>query len=98
MPTTIGYVAGTPIAVRIRGTGQEILIGATCLGRHLAQLLAGNGEARQEGAYLVLAHDRGVDGRLKELADVTVAVRYAHPTLVQLALGFTGASERDGQG
>ena len=97
MPEPIGRVANTSITVRSRGTGQEILIAATDLGRVLARLLAGNSRApTQEGAYLILTHDREVDGRLKELADVTVAIRYAHPTLVQLVLALDRKDESDG--
>ncbi len=86
MPTLIGHVAGTAIAVRTRGTDQEILVAATGVGRALVRVLAENGTAREEEAYLVLPHDREIDRRLKELVDALVAIRYAHPTLVQLTL------------
>ncbi len=86
MQTEIGSIADTPIIVRTRGSDQEILIGATEVGQALVQLLGGGREARREGTYLVLPHTSGVDRRLMELADVTVAIRYAHPTWVQLTL------------
>jgi hypothetical protein len=84
--TPIGHVAGTAIAVRPQGTGQEILVSATGVGRALVQVLAENGAVREEETYLVLSHNQEVDRRLKELADALVAIRYVHPTLVQLTL------------
>ncbi|HIE38213.1 MAG TPA: hypothetical protein EYP77_03935 [Anaerolineae bacterium] len=93
--TPIGHVAGTAIAVRTQGAGQEILVSATGVGRALVQILAENGAAREEDAYLVLSHDQEVDRRLKELADALVAIRYTHPTLVQLTLEL--GEENDGR-
>lgn len=90
--TSIGHIANTDISVRTRATRQEILIAATDVGRVLAQLLAGE-NIRAEGDCLVLTHDRAVDARLKELADVTVAIRYANPGLVQLTLALDSGGD-----
>lgn len=92
----IGRVADAEVAVRSRGVSQEILILATEAGCALARLLGDGTEARREGDYLLLTHDRGVDERLKQLADVVVALRYAHPTFVQLALALEGGGGEDG--
>ncbi len=90
MTTTIGRIAGTGIAVRVEGSDQQVLVAATDLGRALVHLLAAGREVRTEGDYLVLVHDREVDERLKELADVSAALRYAHPSFVQLPLRLGG--------
>lgn len=87
----IGKIRGTQIATEIRGPNQNVLIEDTDTGKHLAHLL-GLDPTRARPvtlgtiSYWRLPHSDGVDALLKELIDVLISVRYAHPTLTQLSL------------
>lgn len=68
-------------------------IEATPRGAHLARALA-EGEPDIEGAFFSVPYDRGMDGRLCDLIDALIAVRYAHPGLLQLRLELDTAEVR----
>lgn len=87
----IGTIRDTQIATEIRGPNQNILIQDTHTGKRLVALLGFNPGGMQPVtvatiSYWRLPHSDGVDGLLKDLIDVLISVRYAHPTLTQLSL------------
>ncbi len=94
----IGTIGDTRIATEIRGPNQNILIQATPTGKQLAGLL-GLDAARarpvtvESAAYWRLPHSDGLDAFLKDLIDVLISVRYAHPTLTQLSLQLEVSSD-----
>lgn len=89
---TIGQIGDTEVVVRRTESRQEILIQATDVGQALARLL-GNGGVRREGDYLLLAHDCAVDERLKQMADVVITLRYAHPAFTRITLVLGGGDD-----
>ncbi len=68
------------------GTEQWILFPPTPLGECLARLLGGGAEPVPREGYLGVRHDREVDGRLVQLIDGLIGLRWAHPTFTQLEL------------
>jgi len=85
----IAQIGNTIIAVRpLNSHSQEILIQATTLGERMAHLLSENAHPEQvEGCeFFVIPHDEEADGRIKEIIDALVTIRYAHPHYVQLVL------------
>jgi len=80
--------------VSLSGT-PTLRIEATPRGAHLARALAGSeGEPEVEGPFFIVPYDRGMDGRLCDLIDVLIAVRYAHPGLLQLRLELDASEAR----
>jgi hypothetical protein len=87
----LSHVANTEVGVQPTLDGQDILIQHSDLGQRLACLLAdGNTEIirRGETLYWRLHHSPEVDRLLRELTDLFISIRYAHPTLVQLELAL----------
>jgi len=89
----IGHIDGAEIGVRLTATGQEILIQQNGIGQYLAQLLkAADPAARLQTervggvGYWRISHTDPVDELLMRAADLFIAIRYLHPTLVQLQL------------
>ncbi|MEA3310020.1 MAG: hypothetical protein U9Q70_11005 [Chloroflexota bacterium] len=70
---------------------QQIHIEATPWGERLAHLLSATPQW-EEGRWVV-AHTSAVDARLRGLTDLLIALRYQHPTLLQLELTLTPAEE-----
>lgn len=62
---------------------QWLYIEATPWGKLLAQLL---GQPVLVGTEWQLVHSRALDARLCQLTDFFIALRYQHPTLLQLEL------------
>jgi hypothetical protein len=66
-------------------TGAPLLrIQATAWGRHLAETLGT--VVREEAGFYVVPHSADLDARLCALIDTLIALRYHHPTLLQLSL------------
>lgn len=102
----LGHIGGAEIGVRHSLRGQSILIQEGKAGWHLARLL---GVAVPEvillagEPFLQIPHTDRVDELLKQIVEALIAIRYAHPTLVQLHLdlpalapsgGAAGGAER----
>lgn len=93
---SVGRIGEVRVSVGQRD-GQVVIAiwfrAGTLGGMALANLLAGGGGVvtlRPEGQWMQadVVYDAGVDGRLVELVDLLTAVRYAHPTMVQLPLAL----------
>ena len=85
----LGWLDGAEVGVQPTLDGQDILIEHSDIGQSLACLLAfGKAETarREEVLYWRIPHNDEVDGILMELIDLSISIRYAHPTLVQLEL------------
>ena len=90
----LGSIDNTEIGVATTATGQDILIQQTPAGRVLATLLttASHEPVTIEGVqvgdmkYWSVPHNRGVDKVLIALTDVLTAVRFLHPSYVQLQM------------
>lgn len=65
--------------------GQTVRIQATDLGIHLAHLL---GAVLMPDGMYVVTHSREVDHLAMELIDMLIAMRYSHPSFVQLRLAM----------
>lgn len=90
---SIGHIDGAEIGVQLTSGGQDILIQQSGVGRYLAQLLnavnpQGKMQTVQVGdtAYWCISHTDPVDELLMRAADLFIAIRYLHPTFVQLQL------------
>ena len=90
---SIGHIDGAEIGVRLTATGQDILIQQNGIGQYLAQLLNAVDPAARlqtvqvgDAAYWRISHSDPVDELLMRAADLFIAIRYLHPTLVQLQL------------
>ena len=90
---SIGHIDGAEIGVRLTATGQDILIQQNGIGQYLAQLLNAVDPAARlqtvqvgDAAYWRISHTDPVDELLMRAADLFIAIRYLHPTLVQLQL------------
>jgi hypothetical protein len=91
----LSHLSDTGIGVQPTLDGQDILIQHSAVGQRLACLLAPVAAEmdRQDGAlYWRIPHDREVDCLLTELIDLFIAIRYSHPTLVQLELDLEEAA------
>jgi hypothetical protein len=85
----LGYVDGAEVGVLHSPHGHSILVQQGDVGRHLAGLLgvARPGIVEREGiAFVHIPHSDRVDELLRQVIDVLITIRYAHPTLVQLQL------------
>jgi hypothetical protein len=85
----LGHLDGAEVGVRPTLDGQDILIQQSEMGRNLANLLAAaDVQFVQQGStsYWRIPHSHEVDRLLRELTDLFISIRYAHPTLVQLEL------------
>ena len=85
----LGCLDGTEVGVHPTLDGQDILIEHSDTGQSLACLLPfGKAEIARRGESLFWRIPRNdeVDGILMELIDLSISIRHAHPTLVQLEL------------
>ena len=89
----IGHIDGAEIGVRLTETGQDILIQQNGIGQYLVQLLNAVDPAAKlqtvcvgDVTYWRISHTDPVDELLMRAADLFIAIRYLHPTLVQLQL------------
>jgi len=86
---SLGCIDGTEVGVLPSRRGQSILVRQGEVGCHLAGLLGCTRPeiVEREGvAFLRIPHDGQVDKLLRQIVDVLISIRYAHPTLVQLQL------------
>ena len=86
---SLGWLAGGEVGVLHSLPSQDILIQDSEVARRLANLLdpgAATTIQRGQTSFLKVPHSRDVDALLFELVDLFIAIRYAHPALVQLEL------------
>ncbi len=69
---------------------QHILIEASALGASLAETL---GKHNIKDGFYVIEHTPDIDKRITDLIDALIAIRYAHPLLMQLSLDISGWSK-----
>jgi hypothetical protein len=97
----LGTFDGQEVRVVLRGDGQDILFEHSGRCYMLAMTLGvGTQEPREATTddgrrWLVLAHTDQVDRLIYELVDVLIAMRYSHPTMVQLKLQLTEEEARE---
>jgi hypothetical protein len=90
----LGRIGDAEVGVQHSLRGQSILVRRGDTARHLAGLLGVTAPdvVQREGLpFLSIPHTDQVDGRLQQLVEVLISVRYAHPTLVQLHLALSEA-------
>ena len=87
----INFLENAHISIKNNSTGdQHILIEASILGASLAKTL---GKHNLEGDFYVIKHTPDIDKRITNLIDALIAIRYAHPQLMQLSLDISGWSK-----
>ncbi len=93
----LGYIDGMEVGVLHSPRGQSILVRQgdaghqNDLGCHLAGMLGcvkPEVVGREGVAFWSISHDDQADRLLRQIVDVLISIRYAHPTLVQLRLDF----------
>lgn len=89
---SLGRLDGAEVGVQLTAGGQDILIQQTPAGRALANLLLSTAGDRPEPVrigetpYWRVPHSITVDQMLMILADLFIAIRYLHPSYVQLEM------------
>lgn len=86
---SFGLLRGHRVVILYTLDGQDILIEPNDTGQRLAGLLS-NGQVqlvqKEDEVYWRVPYDQETDRLLVELIDILIALRYAHPTFVQLEL------------
>lgn len=91
---SLGRLDGAEVGVQLTDGGQDILIQQTPAGRALASLLLATAGDSPEAVrigdtpYWRVPHSVPVDQVLMVLADLFIAIRYLHPSYVQLEIQF----------
>ena len=87
----IDFLKNAHISIKANETGnQHIFIEASTLGASLAETL---GKHNLEDGFYVIEHTPDIDKRITDLIDALIAIRYAHPLLMQLSLDISGWSK-----
>jgi hypothetical protein len=87
----INFLENAHISIKNNATGEQyILIEASVLGANLAKTL---GKHDLKDGFYAIKHTPDIDKRITDLIDALIAIRYAHPQLMQLSLDISGWSK-----
>ena len=87
----IDFLKSAHITVKTLPLGKSYIeIEASELGESLAKIL---GEYKLENGHYLIEYTVSVDKRVVDLIDALIAIRYAHPLLMQLSLDISGWSK-----
>lgn len=87
----LGSIDGAQIALQATGSRQIILVQISETGQHLVHFFGLDptslNTSESEGIhYWHVPHDGRVDQFLQQLIDILIAIRYLHPTFVQIQM------------